>query len=72
MYDDERSYQFHDKDRADRCYACSQNSERLLILRHIRSMKLVHLCRNCTVENIADYLLDNTKPWHLPLDESGR
>jgi hypothetical protein len=71
MYNDEKSYQFYDKDRADRCFACSQNSERLLILRHIGSMKLVHLCRNCMVENIADYLLDNTKPWLLTPDESG-
>ncbi|MFZ0931008.1 MAG: hypothetical protein WAN11_20550 [Syntrophobacteraceae bacterium] len=71
MYNDEKSYQFHEKDRVDRCFACSENSERLLILRHIKSMKLVHLCRNCMVENIEDYLLDNTKPWTLTPDESG-
>jgi len=69
MYNDAKSYQFHEKDRGDRCFACSQNPERLLILRHITSSKLVHLCRNCMIANLADYLLDNTRPWILTLDE---
>ena len=69
IYDDEESYRFHDKDVPDRCFMCSQNTERLLVLRQIASMKLVHLCQDCIVENIADYLLDNTRPW---LGEKGK
>ena len=69
IYDDEESYRFHDKDVPDRCFMCSQNTERLLVLRQIVSMKLVHLCQDCIVENIADYLLDNTRPW---LGEKGK
>jgi hypothetical protein len=63
MYSDEKCYQFHEKDKKDRCFVCGQSSERFLILRHIGSAKLVHLCLECMVENIEDYLLDNTKPW---------
>lgn len=69
IYDDEESYRFHDNDVPDRCFMCSQNTERLLVLRQIASMKLVHLCQDCICENIADYLLDNTRPW---LGEKGK
>jgi hypothetical protein len=65
MYNDEKSYQFDENDRSNFCFACGQNSERLFILRQIKSMKLVHLCRDCMVKNIANYLLDNTKPWGI-------
>jgi hypothetical protein len=69
IYDDARSYQFHEKDATDRCFMCSNTTETLLVLRHIESMKLVHLCRDCICENMADYLLDNTRPW---LGEKGK
>ncbi len=62
-YDDEKFYRFHEKDVSDRCFICKQEIPGLLIFRHIASMKLVHLCRDCIYENIADYLLDNTRPW---------
>jgi hypothetical protein len=62
-YDDEKFYEFHEKDAPDRCFACKKNISGLLIFRQIKSMLLVHLCRDCIYENIADYLLDNTRPW---------
>lgn len=63
IYDDEKSYLFHKSDGADRCFACSETPDRLLIARQIKSMMLVHLCPNCLVNNSSDYLLDNTRPW---------
>jgi hypothetical protein len=63
IYDDEKCYRFHEKDIADRCFSCSQNVSRLLTVRHIASMMLVHLCSDCMLNNISDYLLDNTRPW---------
>jgi hypothetical protein len=62
-YDDEKFYEFHEKDAPDRCFICSKDTAELLIFRQIKSMLLVHLCRDCIYENIADYLLDNTRPW---------
>ena len=62
-YDDEKFYEFHEKDAPHRCFICSKDTAGLLIFRQIKSMLLVHLCRDCIYENIADYLLDNTRPW---------
>ncbi|MBM4271584.1 MAG: hypothetical protein FJ139_05425 [Deltaproteobacteria bacterium] len=62
-YDDSKFYQFHEKDLPDRCFLCSRDAGTLLIFRQIATMLLVHLCRDCIYENIADYLLDNTRPW---------
>jgi hypothetical protein len=62
-YDDEKFYEFHEKDAPDRCFICSKDTAGLLIFRQIKSMLLVHLCRDCIYENIVDYLLDNTRPW---------
>jgi len=62
-YDDENCYLFHDKDALDRCFTCSSNTTRLMIVRQISSMMLVHLCPDCLVNNMSDYLLDNTRPW---------
>ena len=62
-YDDEKCYQFHTKDLPDRCFACGQNAERLLIVRRIAGMMLVHLCPDCMLDHIEEYLLDNTRPW---------
>lgn len=62
-YEDEDSYRFNEKDDPYRCFACGQNAERLLVVRHIASMMLVHLCPDCMFNNISDYLLDNTRPW---------
>lgn len=44
QYDDADSYQFHEKDSPDRCFSCAKKSEKMLVLRQIASMKLVHLC----------------------------
>jgi hypothetical protein len=62
-YDDEKCYRFHKEDSADKCFTCDENSERLLVVRQIASMMLVHLCKNCMMNNFSDYLLDNTRPW---------
>lgn len=62
-YDDEKCYRFNEKDDPDRCFACGRNVERLLVVRHIASMMLVHLCPDCMLNDVSDYLLDNTRPW---------
>ncbi|MCX5846084.1 MAG: hypothetical protein NTW12_06960 [Deltaproteobacteria bacterium] len=62
-YDDDKFYEFQEKDAPDKCFICSKDTAELLIFRQIESMLLVHLCRDCVYENIADYLLDNTRPW---------
>lgn len=62
-YDDFLFYQFHERDSPERCFLCNRDTGRLLIFRQIATMLLVHLCRDCIYENIADYLLDNTRPW---------
>ena len=69
IYDDEKSYRFHEKDTPERCFACSESPERLIVVRHIPSMMLVHLCKDCMLDNFSDYLLDNTRPW---LGEKGK
>lgn len=62
-YDDDKFYEFHAKDAPGRCFICSKDTAELLMFRQIESMLLVHMCRDCIYENIADYLLDNTRPW---------
>jgi hypothetical protein len=62
-YDDDKFYEFHEKDAPEKCFICSKGTAELLIFRQIESMLLVHMCRDCVYENIADYLLDNTRPW---------
>ena len=69
IYDDENSYLFHSRDRADICFACNEGSTGLLVVREIKSMMLVHLCPICLVNDSSRYLLDNTKPW---LGEKGK
>jgi hypothetical protein len=63
QYDDEKSYRFHEEDVPDRCFICKEEIPSLMIFRQIKSMMLVHVCRECIYENISDYLLDNTRPW---------
>ena len=62
-YLDEKCYEFHEKDVSDRCFLCSENSRKLFIVRKIDSMKMVHMCGECMVNNSSEYLLDNTRPW---------
>jgi len=62
-YYDETCYRFHENDIPDKCFCCGENTHKLMIVRHIDSMMLVHLCHDCMTENISNYLLDNTKPW---------
>ena len=47
-------------------FAAIKTAPRLLIVRHIESQMMVHLCPECMVENSDDYLLDNTRPWLGP------
>jgi hypothetical protein len=63
IYMDEQCYEFHEKDLRDKCFLCSQNSQKLFTVRQIASMKMVHLCGECMVNNTDEYLLDNTRPW---------
>ncbi|MGA2781127.1 MAG: hypothetical protein ABSF13_04320 [Smithella sp.] len=65
-YHDEESYRFHNNDVADKCFCCNQNATRLLIVRHVESGKMVHLCPECMINYTDDYLLDNTRPWFGP------
>lgn len=60
---DENMYQFHEDDVPDRCFSCKCSSERIMIMRQIKSMMLVHLCPDCMLDNLSEYLLDNTRPW---------
>jgi hypothetical protein len=62
-YEDAQCYRFHERDLPDQCFACSQNPGRLLIVRQIEGMQLVHLCPSCMLAHVDDYLLDNTRPW---------
>jgi hypothetical protein len=62
-YDDEACYRFHEQDLPDRCFSCGRGAERLLIVRQIAGMMLVHLCPGCMVNKMEEYLLDNTRPW---------
>ncbi|MEA3470747.1 MAG: hypothetical protein U9R24_03420 [Thermodesulfobacteriota bacterium] len=62
-YYDKEFYEFHDDDSPDRCFLCSQNSSRLFVVRHVKSEKMVHLCQDCMLNNLSEYLLDNTRPW---------
>jgi hypothetical protein len=60
---DEKCYEFHEKDTHERCFLCSENSQYLFTVRQLSSMKMVHLCGECMVNNPSEYLLDNTRPW---------
>lgn len=62
-YLDDQNYEFHEKDTSSRCFLCTENSRKLFIVRQIQSMKMVHLCGDCMVNNSSEYLLDNTRPW---------
>ncbi len=68
-YYDEENYRFHESDAADQCFCCHHTAERLIIVRHIESKMMVHLCPECMVEKCDDYLLDNTRPWLGPKDK---
>jgi hypothetical protein len=60
---DEKCYQFHERDLSDRCFTCGRGAARLLTVRRIAGMRLVHLCFDCMVDRMDEYLLDNTRPW---------
>jgi len=62
-YEDKACYRFHEKDLSDRCFLCLRDAERLLIVRQIDGMMLVHLCPDCMLGHVDEYLLDNTRPW---------
>lgn len=62
-YTDEKCYEFHEKDKEDKCFLCASNGCRLFTVRQVSSMKMVHLCGECMTDNSSEYLLDNTRPW---------
>jgi recombinational DNA repair protein RecR len=66
-YDDEACYRFHARDLADRCFVCQRDGQRLLIVRQIADMMLVHLCSDCMIRHLDEYMLDNTRPWKGPV-----
>ncbi|HOX00727.1 MAG TPA: hypothetical protein PK545_08880 [Deltaproteobacteria bacterium] len=47
----------------DKCFLCTSNGCHLFTVRQVSSMKMVHLCGDCMVNNSDEYLLDNTRPW---------
>ncbi|MBA7578073.1 hypothetical protein ES708_19929 [subsurface metagenome] len=60
---DEGYYERHGHDMLDRCFLCGELSEGLSVVRHIASMKMVHLCVDCMTDRMSEYLLDNTRAW---------
>lgn len=60
---DEGYYERHEHDRPDRCFLCGEVTDALSIVRHVASMKMVHLCSGCMVDRTDKYLLDNTRAW---------
>jgi len=60
---DDNYYEFHEEDVPGKCFLCGKEFEKLFIVRHIASMKMIHLCPVCMVNNMSDFLLDNTRPW---------
>ena len=60
---DEGYYERHEDDRPDRCFLCRELSDLLSVVRHMESMKMVHLCPDCMADRMSEYLLDNTKAW---------
>jgi len=62
-HSDAESYKFHARDLPNRCFKCARNPDKMIIVRHIASNMLVHLCPHCMIECSDDYLLDNTRPW---------
>jgi hypothetical protein len=60
---EEPIYKFHEEDAPERCFICKYPCEKTLIMRQIKSMMLVHLCPECMLDNLSEYLLDNTRPW---------
>lgn len=59
----DKDYSWHEKDMVDSCFICGEKAERLSVVRHIASMKIVHLCPGCMVDRMSEYCLDNTRPW---------
>jgi hypothetical protein len=62
-FEDQKCYQFNNKDRPDRCFTCGQAAERLLVVRQVADRMLIHLCPDCMAGHVDEYLLDNTRPW---------
>jgi len=60
---DENYYERHEDDMPDRCFLCGDLSGGLSVVRHIASMKMVHLCGDCMTDRMSEYLLDNTRAW---------
>lgn len=68
---DEQCYEFHEKDGPDTCFLCRENTGGLFVVRQVSSMKMVHLCGDCMVNNSSEYLLDNTRPWEGNREKGG-
>ena len=62
-YTDKKCYLFDPEDKEDLCFVCKYPAERLIVVRQISNMMLVHLCGECMLAKMDDFLLDNTRPW---------
>jgi hypothetical protein len=65
-YFDADCYAFHERDDAERCFLCAGRPPKLIVVRHVASMKMAHLCERCFLGHLSDFLLDNTRPWFGP------
>ena len=59
----DNDYEWHKRDIIDKCFICGVKPEKLFVVRHIASMKMVHLCPDCMVDRMSEYRLDNTRAW---------
>ena len=62
-FGDAQMYEFHSRDESGKCFLCACESSQMFVVRELKSMQMVHLCKDCMVNNASDYLLDNTRPW---------
>ena len=53
-YNDEKNYLFDREDTPENCFICKYPGERLLVVRKISSMMLVHLCGDCMLNFMED------------------
>jgi len=63
---DDDYYDFHEDDRPESCFLCHLGVDETYVVRHMKSLRLVHLCECCMIEKLPEYFLDNTRPWKGP------
>lgn len=65
-FQDKNNYLFDAEDKDDSCFVCKFPEEKLIVVRRVSTMMLVHICGECFMKKIDDFLLDNTRPWLGP------